>query len=257
MLVSNHIMPLSCFRSFAVAVRLVLRCGSDCPVPRDLPRLLDCLGSSVARFFSIKAFQWIRCPAVLPVAVSWRLCFPSSRSSSLAASPASLADALPALLSRRLRCRRSARHLIAAISSRPVPRLAPLCCLLGSSALPHPSSRSSSRAICLLAALRPASPSRSSPRSPLVDVITVLSDRFRAVRLTVIDRPALLVAWLGAGRDGEPLSPSPARLAAAACPVWRLACVCFLVAVCLLACRRLCRYYGGEIVYMICPVVII
>lgn len=39
----------------------------------------------------------------------------------------------------------------------------------------------------------------------------------RAVRLAAIDRPALLVAWLGAGRDGEPLSPSPARLAVAAC----------------------------------------
>lgn len=38
---------------------------------------------------------------------------------------------------------------------------------------------------------------------------------------------------------------------------WRLACVRFLVAVCLLTCRRLCRYCGVEIVYMICPVVII
>ena len=165
---------------------------------------------------------------------------PSSRSSSLTALPASLADALTALSSRRLRGRRSARHLIAAISSRPIPRLAPLCCLLGSSALPPPSSLLSSRAICLLAALRPALRPVSRPVSRLASR-PVLSWVMpspscpiapRAVRLAVIARPALLVGWLGAGRDGSPLSPSPVRLAAATCPGWRLACVRFLVAIC-------------------------
>ena len=43
-----RIMPC---RSFAVAVRLVLRCGSDCPVPCDLSRLFDCSCSSIARLF--------------------------------------------------------------------------------------------------------------------------------------------------------------------------------------------------------------
>lgn len=47
------------------SVRLRAACF-DCPVPCDLPRLLDCP-------FLIKAFQRMRCPAVLPVAVSWRL----------------------------------------------------------------------------------------------------------------------------------------------------------------------------------------
>ena len=44
--------------------------------------------------------------------------------------------------------------------------------------------------------------------------------------------PPCLSVRLGAGRDGSSLSPSPARLAAAACPGWRLACVRFLVAAC-------------------------
>ena len=47
------------------SVRLLAACF-DCPVPCDLPRLIDCP-------FLIKAFQRMRCPAVLPVAVSWRL----------------------------------------------------------------------------------------------------------------------------------------------------------------------------------------
>lgn len=129
-------------------------------------------------------------------------------------------------------------HLVS--SSRLVHRLVisfprPAACLARRH--PSPSSHRSSLAICLLAALRPASrlvlrpvplggchrrPTRSLPR---------------AVRLAVIDCPALLVGWLGAGRDGTPLSPSPARFAAAACPGWRLACVRFLVAVCS-ACLR-------------------
>lgn len=50
LLASNHVMPLSRSCSFAVAVRFVLRCGAVCLVPCDLPRLLDCLGSSIARF---------------------------------------------------------------------------------------------------------------------------------------------------------------------------------------------------------------
>lgn len=59
------------------------------------------------------------------------------------------------------------------------------CCLLGSSALPHPSSHPSSRAILLACrhasrfTARPASrfSSRSSPRSPLGDAIAALPDR--------------------------------------------------------------------------------
>lgn len=47
----------------------------------------------------------------------------------------------------------------------------------------------------------------SSPVSPLDpfplgDAVAALPNRPRAVRLAVIDRPALLVGWLGAGRDG-------------------------------------------------------
>ena len=66
----------ACFQSChaALSLPLVRCCCSvrlraacfDCPVPCDLPRLIDYP-------FLIKAFQRMRCPAVLPVAVSWRL----------------------------------------------------------------------------------------------------------------------------------------------------------------------------------------
>lgn len=49
------------YRSFAFTARLVMRCGSDCPVPCDLSWLLDCLGSSVARFL-LKRFNGFDVP---------------------------------------------------------------------------------------------------------------------------------------------------------------------------------------------------
>lgn len=53
----------------------------------------------------------------------------------------------------------------------------------------------------------------SSPLRPIAS---------RAVRLAVISRPALIVGWLGAGRDGAAyFLSSPARFAAAACLLWR------------------------------------
>lgn len=105
-----------------------------------------------------------------------------------------------------------------------------LACLVGAALLRRPSPHPSSRAICLLAARRlrpafrstsrPASrfPSRLSSRSPLDDVIADLPYRSpRLPMLAVINRPALLVARLGAGRGGEPFSSSPVRLVSVAC----------------------------------------
>ena len=66
----------------------------------------------------------------------------------------------------------------------------------------------------------------------------------RAVRLAVINRPALLVEWLGAGRDGTPSSSLPNRLATAACLLgreWRLRLFRLRRSACSFACRRLCR----------------
>ena len=108
----------------ALSLTLVRCCGSARPVARcRRPHAVRfALGYLVARFL-IKAFQRIRCPIALSVAISWRLRSPSSRSSSRrAVSPASLVDVLPALPS----------HLL-----RPVLRRALARCLLGLSALPY------------------------------------------------------------------------------------------------------------------------
>lgn len=151
---------------------------------------------------------------------------------------------------------------------RPVHRFAPLCCLLDSSALPHPSSLFSSRAILLACRLslrhasRPASrfSSRLSSRSPLVmsSPSCPIALPCRSACGHRSPRPACRLGWERDG-TGLPISPSPARFAAAAYPGWRLACVRFLVCglLCLLVCRHLCLYCDGEIVYMICPVAII
>lgn len=191
--------------------------------------------------------------------------FPSSRSSSLAASPASLADALPAFSSCRLRGRRSARHIIAAISSRrlvPVSlcsvaclarRLCPIVISLvisGNLLACRPASRFSLRRSSRFSA-------RLSFRSPLG------CHRRPARSLTVPFGLRSSIAPPCLSRDGErDGTESLSRHRLPALPPllalgWRLACVRFLVAVCLLACRHLCLYCDGEIVYMICPVVII
>ena len=160
--------------------------------------------------------------------------FPSSRSSSLAASPASLADALPAFSSCRLRGRRSARHLIAAISSRrlvPVSlcsvaclarRLCPIVISLvisGNLLACRPASRFSLRRSSRFSA-------RLSFRSPLG------CHRRPARSLTVPFGLRSSIAPPCLSRDGErdgtglPLSPSSARLAAAACSGMAWGCVC-------------------------------
>lgn len=187
LLASCHTVSLSRLRSFAIAARLVLRCCSDCPMPCDLPRLLDCLGSSVARFL-LKCFNEFDVPV--------------SRSS-------------------------SSRHLGNAACLPP--------CV--------PPSRLASRPVLFWVMSSPSFPIAPSCRSGLA----------------VINRPALLVVGRGAGRDGEPLSSSPVRLAAVACLGGRLGCVRFLVAVCsaCLGAAHLCRYCVGGIVYMICLVAII
>lgn len=119
--------------------------------------------------------------------------------------------------------------------------------------------RPSSRAICLLAVLRPASRLASRPVLPWVMPSPPCPIAPRAVRLAVIDRPALLVGWLGAGRDGASSlaidCPSCRR-----CLPWvasRLRAFPRCDLLCLLACRHLCLYCDGEIVYMICPITII
>ena len=157
---------------------------------------------------------------------------PSSRSSSRrAASPASLVDVLPALPSHRLRpviisCRRPVISSVISdnlLACRPASRFAARLSFRLSSC---PSSRFSPRL-----ASRPA---RSLSR---------------AVRLAVIDCPALLVGWLGAGRDGSrslsrhcpPALPSLLacsdvgrlrlfRLRRSACSVGGSICVCIVMA---------------------------
>ena len=206
-------LPVISCRSLANARSLLLLYSSCGAVPSVSYRVicLDCLIGLVPRspVFSIKAFQWTRCPAVLSIAVSWRRLFPSSR------------------------------------------------------------------AICLLAALRSALrpvfryaarlASRSASRLVLRPVPLGGCHRRHAQSLPVLFGLRSSIAPPCLSRDGErdgtglPISPSPARLAAAAYPGWRLACVRFLVCglLCLLVCRHLCLYCDGEIVYMICPVAII
>lgn len=137
-------------------------------------------------------------------------------------------------------------------------------------------SLSSSRAICLFAALRPALRPVSRLASRLVLRLAahpaahpvlpwVMSSppypiAPRAVRLAVINRPAMLVEGRGAEQDGTPLSPSLARLAAVACLgiASRLRAFPRCGLLCLLGRRvDLCLYYDGVIVYMICPIAII
>lgn len=208
----------ACFQSChaALSLPLVRCCCSvrlraacfDCPVPCDLPRLIDCP-------FLIKAFQRMRCPAVLPVAVSWRL------------RPHHLAHHLGWW-----------HRLLCSSMSSPLYRL--IACVPSSSRAVVPSSHPSSRTICLLAAMRPVlrlvsrSVSRLAPRpASRLALRPALPDRSScrsALRLSLA--PPCLSVRRGAGRDGSHFSPSPARLAAVACSGWRLACVRFLVAVC-------------------------
>ena len=134
------------------------------------------------------------------------------------------------------------RHLIS--SSRP--RLAPLCCLLGLSVLPSSSIISGNLLACRLASRLSSCPSsRFSPRLASRPARSLS----RAVRLAVIDGPALLVGWLGAGRDGSrslsrhcpPALPSLLacsdvgrlrlfRLRRSACSVGGSICVCIVMA---------------------------
>ena len=217
------------------SVRLRAACF-DCPVPCDLPRLIDCP-------FLIKAFQRMRCPAVLPVAVSWRL--------------------RPHHLAHHLGWR---HRLLRSSMSSPLCRL--IVCVQSSSRAVVPSSHPSSRAICLLAALRPVSryaarlASRLAPRPVLPWVMSSPSCPIalpcRSACGHRSPRPACRLGWERDG-TGAPLSPLPARPAAAACPGWRGAASVPIAASCLLACGccHLCLYCDGEIVYMICPIAII
>lgn len=104
-------------RSFAVAARLVLRCGSDCPVPCDLSRLLDCPVPRSPVFF-IKAFQRIRCPRLpffvisssLAMLLAYRPAFrPAARLSLVRSSRSPLGDVIDALPDRSP-CRSACGH---------------------------------------------------------------------------------------------------------------------------------------------------
>lgn len=177
LLASHRVMPLSRYRSFAVDTWLV--CG-DVPIAPCLVICLVCLIAQVYRspVFLIKAFQRIRCPRLPFLLIS------SSRS--------------------------SLHHPISSA-----------CCSLGSRRCRLVSVISSSRAICLLAArrsvLRSVMRPAHRPVLPWMMSSTLCSIAPHAVRLAIINRPALLVGWLGAGRDGEPISSSFARLVAVAC----------------------------------------
>lgn len=214
----------ACFQSChaALSLPLVRCCCSvrlraacfDCPVPCDLPRLIDCP-------FLIKAFQRMRCPAVLPVAVSWRL-RPHHLAHHLGWWHRLLCSSMSSPLYRLIACVPSSSRAVASSSIFPASLLA----WLVGSALFVISLVISGNSACvplLGSPLVPFSPGMSSPSCLIAP---------RAALLVAIDRPALLVGWLGAGRDGSHFSPSPARLAAVACSGWRLACVRFLVAVC-------------------------
>lgn len=94
------------------------------------------------------------------------------------------------------------------VSPRSVACLACRCCLL----------RPSSRAICLLAVLRPASRLASRPVLPWVmpSPSCPIAPSCRSAYGHRSPRPACRLGWERDG-TGLPLSPSPARLAAAAC----------------------------------------
>lgn len=98
------------------------------------------------------------------------------------------------------------------------PRLPFLLISSSRSSLRHPISS----ACCLRPALRLASRLASRPVLSLLMSSPSCPIAHRAVRLAVINRPALLVGWRGAGRDGTAyFLSSPARFAAAACLLWR------------------------------------
>lgn len=164
-------------------------------------------------------------PAVLPVAVSWRLRFPHHLAHYLGRrSLLGFRCPLPALPSRRLRGRRPV-----VISS---------------------SFRSASRPASRLA-------SRLSARSLLCDVIAALPDRSpcRSACGHRSPRPSCRTTGSGTGSLSRHRLPALSPLLA-----WRVSRLrafprCGLL--CLLGCRRLCRYCDGEIIYMICSVDII
>lgn len=98
------------------------------------------------------------------------------------------------------------------------PRLPFLLISSSRSSLRHPISS----ACCLRPALRLASRLAFRPVLSLLMSSPSCPIAHRAVRLAVINRPALLVGWRGAGRDGTAyFLSSPARFAAAACLLWR------------------------------------
>lgn len=227
----------ACFQSChaALSLPLVRCCCSvrlraacfDCPVPCDLPRLLDCP-------FLIKAFQRMRCPAVLPVAVSWRLrphhlAHPLGRRSLLRSSMPS--NALPS----HLMCHLGQFACLPLVVSPCVP-----------SCVPSPVSLVRPVLIGMM----------SSPPCPIALPC-------RSACGYRLPRPACRLGWErdGTGRDGDGIA-----YLAIACPPCRR-CLPWMASrlrvflrcdlLCLLVCRHLCLYCDGEIVYMICPVAII
>ena len=205
------VLPAMSCRSLANARSLLLLYSSCGAVPSVSYRMicLDCLIGLVPRspVFSIKAFQWTRCPAALSIAVSWRLRSPSSRSSSRrAASPASLADVLPALPSHCLRpviisCRRLVIQFprLATCLARRLCPIRHLSCHLGQFCL-RPASRLASRSVLpwdVIAVLPDYSPCRSacshqSPR-PACRLAGSRTGRVRLSRHRLPALPPLLV----------------------------------------------------------------
>lgn len=245
----------ACFQSChaALSLPLVRCCYSvrlraacfDCPVPCDLPQF-------PGRPFLIKAFQRIRCPAVLSIAMSWRLRFPIISLIISAGGVACLTCrcsprlvvSLPAWSSFRPSAR---RHLIAVlVSSRLVSSSnfpgSLLAWLVGSAPSVISLIISDNLLACRPAsrlASRPASrfsprlSSRPSSRSPLGDVIAALPNRSpcRSALRSSIAQPCLSDGWERDG-TGSPSSSSFVRLAAVACSGGCLGCVRFLITVC-------------------------
>lgn len=135
------------------------------------------------------------------------------------------------------------------------PRLPFLLISSSRSSLSHPISST----CCLRPALRLAFRLASRPVLSLLMSSPSCPIAHRAVRLAVISRPALLVGWLGVGRDGAVLvivcPPCRCCLLTLA---WGLRLFRLRRSACLLGRRvDLCLYCDGGIVYMICPIVII
>lgn len=194
---------MSC-RSLAVA-RSLLRLGPSA-VRCRLFRSVRCVSVACLplflglSFFLIKAFQWIRCHVMSPgcgiVAVRSRACLADLPRLSF---PILIISCLP--------------------PSSPCHPISPVGCLLGSLALTCCVIISSVISDNLLACRPVLRLVLFSPvRSVLPLAIADLPYRSpRLPMLAVINRSALLVARLGAGRGGKPFSSSPARLAAVAC----------------------------------------